>query len=71
MKTEAELKHKSEAMARLEAEVAKLTDKFARTKKLTIDECKFSVDFKDAVIDSVSLMSSCDNLEDLLLWWPF
>ncbi|GFS37340.1 growth-regulating factor 2 [Actinidia rufa] len=54
MKTEVELKDKSEAMARLEVEVAELTSKLARAKKLAIEEFKSSDDFKDAFIDSVA-----------------
>ncbi|GFS38252.1 hypothetical protein Acr_00g0056490 [Actinidia rufa] len=58
MKIEAELKDKSEAMARLEAEVAELTSKLALAKKLAIEEFKSSDDFKDAVIDSAAMYFS-------------
>ena len=54
MKTKAELKDKSKAMVQLEAEVAELTRKLARAKKLAIEEFKFSNNFKDAVTDSAA-----------------
>ncbi|GFS44363.1 hypothetical protein Acr_00g0089900 [Actinidia rufa] len=53
-KTKAELKAKSEAMAQLEVEVAKLTSKLALAKKLAIEEFKSSDDFKEAVTNSVA-----------------
>ncbi|GFS46023.1 hypothetical protein Acr_00g0099640 [Actinidia rufa] len=49
MKTEAELKDKSEVVARLEVEVAELTSKYALVKKLAVEEFKSSDDFKEAV----------------------
>ena len=54
-KTGDELKDKSEAMARLEAEVAELTSILALAKKLAIEEFKSSNDFKDAVTDSAAM----------------
>ncbi|GFZ05298.1 hypothetical protein Acr_17g0008700 [Actinidia rufa] len=54
MKTEAELKDKSEAMAWLEAEVAELTSKLALAKKLVVEEFKSSNDLKEAVTDSTA-----------------
>ncbi|GFZ06719.1 hypothetical protein Acr_18g0008890 [Actinidia rufa] len=54
MKTKAELKDKSEAMAWLEDEVAELSNKLAHAKKLAIDEFKSSNDFKDTIIDSAA-----------------
>ncbi|GFY92743.1 hypothetical protein Acr_08g0011390 [Actinidia rufa] len=51
MKTKSELKEKFEAMARLEAEMAELTGKLTRAKKLAIEEFKSSDNFKDAVTD--------------------
>ncbi|GFS34434.1 hypothetical protein Acr_00g0034030 [Actinidia rufa] len=54
IKIEAELKDKSEAMAWLKAEVAELTGKLARAKKLAIDEFKSLNDFKDAITDSAT-----------------
>ncbi|GFZ00929.1 hypothetical protein Acr_14g0005640 [Actinidia rufa] len=50
----AELKDKSEAVARLEAEVAELTSKLFQAKKLAIEEFKSSDDFKVAVTDSAA-----------------
>ncbi|GFY91076.1 hypothetical protein Acr_07g0012720 [Actinidia rufa] len=70
----AKLKDKSEAMARLEAEVAEITSnrrsrsgiltKLALAKKLAIEEFKSSDDFKGAVTDSAAIMEMDANFAE-------
>ncbi|GFY88876.1 hypothetical protein Acr_06g0008160 [Actinidia rufa] len=54
MKTEAELKEKFKTMARLEAEVTKLTGQLAHSKELAVEEFRSSDDFKVVVTDFAS-----------------
>ncbi|GFZ01040.1 hypothetical protein Acr_14g0006750 [Actinidia rufa] len=65
-KVGAELKDKSEVMARLEAKVAELTSKLVQAKKLAIEEFKSSDDFKhpNLGIDVASMEMDGDFAEE-------
>ncbi|GFS35111.1 hypothetical protein Acr_00g0037930 [Actinidia rufa] len=63
MKTEAELKNKFEAMARLETEVAELTGKLARAKELAINE-KLLYHHPNLGVDLVGMEMDTDLAEE-------